>query len=184
MEAGYPDVRAAICRTFTPIEDIASSNIPQRAEAGAEQVRGSPTVVRGDRPAGGVLCAGELGLQHRLRLLNDRDGVPGAQVPSRHLRRYSVHAMSEHSSDFGGSRAEYVNDGFRSILHDTELQDFLERTFRFEKAHAGVDAYCRQPSCTLVRAAFPSRTLAPRVDERARAAHELERAVRAARLRA
>jgi hypothetical protein len=103
-----------------------------------------------------------------------------------HLRRYAayalLHTMNEHYLIERG--VAYVNDGFRSILHASELQDFLERNFAFEKAYTGLAASYRQPYGALVRATFPFRKVIGRLDERARAIYELERVARAARMRA
>jgi hypothetical protein len=103
-----------------------------------------------------------------------------------HLRRYAayalLHTMNEHYLTERG--VAYVNDGFRSILHASELQEFLERNFGFEKAYTGLTAFYRQPYGALVRATFPFRKLIGRLDERARAIYELERVARAARVRA
>ena len=103
-----------------------------------------------------------------------------------HLKRYSsyalLHEMNRHYLDEAG--LTYVNDGFRSILHETDLQDFLERTFAFEKAHMSVDVTFRAPVGALVKATFPARRVLGRLDERVRALHELERIARADRRRA
>jgi hypothetical protein len=103
-----------------------------------------------------------------------------------YLRRYAsyalFHRMNEHY--LGEQRVAYVNDGFRSILHTTELQQFLEHNFAFEKAYMGIDAFYRQPYRAILRATFPFRKVLGRVDDRARALYELERVVRAARMRA
>jgi hypothetical protein len=64
------------------------------------------------------------------------------------------------------------------------VQAFLERTFGFEKAYVGVQAFYRQPFGAFVRATFPLRNLIGRIDKRARAVYELESAVRAARTQA
>ena len=61
---------------------------------------------------------------------------------------------------------------------------FLERNFAFEKAYTGLEAFYRQPYRMFVRATFPFRSLIGRIDERVRALYELERVVRAARMRA
>jgi hypothetical protein len=103
-----------------------------------------------------------------------------------HLRKYAsyalFHGMNGHYLSERG--VAYVNDGFRSILHGTELQEFLERNFAFEKAYTGLAAFYRQPYRTFVRATFPFRSIIGRLDERARAIYELERVARAARMRA
>jgi hypothetical protein len=103
-----------------------------------------------------------------------------------HLRRYAAyalfHRMNEHYLNERG--VAYVNDGFRSILHGSELQEFLERNFAFEKAYTGVATFYRQPYRAFVGATFPFRKFIGRLDERARAIYELERVARAARMRA
>jgi hypothetical protein len=78
----------------------------------------------------------------------------------------------------------YVNDGFRTLLHESDLQDFMERTFHFEKAHATVDVDSRAPYGVLIRATFPLRGTLGRIDRRVGALYELERLVRASGRRA
>jgi hypothetical protein len=221
------DWYAVICRRFTPIEDIASSNTRSKLRramrncevrriscadvAGAgyevyvrafERYRGTDTPVphalfANHIMAGegfedviehwGVLCDGELaGYSTNYVFGTTEVSYSALKFDPAHLRRYSsyalFHAMNEHY--LGGGRVAYANDGFRSVLHETELQDFLERTFGFEKAYTGIDAFYRQPYRAFVRATFPFRNLLGRLDERVRAVYELERAVRAARMQA
>ena len=38
---------------------------------------------------------------------------------------------------------QYVNDGFRAISHETEIQDFLVKEFGFEKACTGLQVHFR-----------------------------------------
>jgi hypothetical protein len=103
-----------------------------------------------------------------------------------YLKRYSsyalLHEMNRHYLE--DQRFTYVNDGFRSILHETDLQDFLERTFAFEKVYTTVDVTYRAPVGALVKATFPARGVLGRLDERLRALYEQERIVRADRRRA
>jgi hypothetical protein len=82
----------------------------------------------------------------------------------------------------GERRVAYVNDGFRSILHGSELQDFLEHNFSFEKAYTGIEAVYRLPYRLFLGATFPFRNLLGKIDDRVRALYELERVVRAARI--
>jgi hypothetical protein len=42
-----------------------------------------------------------------------------------------IYEMNRHY--LGAGKADYVNDGFRSLLHDTNIQDFLIRKFGFKK---------------------------------------------------
>ena len=135
----------------------------------------------------GVTCDGELaGYASNYVFGKTEAAYSTLKFDPDHLRKYSsyalFHRMNEHY--LGEGRVSYVNDGFRSILHETELQEFLERNFAFEKAHVGIDAFYRQPYRAILRATFPFRNLIGRVDDRARAMYELERVVRAGRMQA
>jgi hypothetical protein len=218
---------AVICRRFTPVDEVASSNTRsklRRALRNCEVRRISCAEVAGpgyevyvkaferyrgtDTPAAhslfanhimagegfddviehwGVMVDGELAGYSTNYVFGATEATYSAlKFHPAHLRKYSsyalFHAMNEHY--LGGGRVAYVNDGFRSILHDTEVQDFLERTFGFEKAYTGIDAFYRRPYGAFVRATFPFRNLIGRLDERVRAVYELERAARAARTQA
>jgi hypothetical protein len=100
-----------------------------------------------------------------------------------HLKRYTSYALFHEMNRYylDDRRVEYVNDGFRSILHETRLQDFLEHEFGFERAYTDLQLSYRPPYGLLVRTTFPVRTIMSRVDQRFRALYELERLSRAAR---
>jgi hypothetical protein len=103
-----------------------------------------------------------------------------------YLRKYASYALFHGMNEFylGRQRVAYVNDGFRTVRHDTELQEFLEHNFAFEKASTGVDAFYRHPVGLALRATFPLRRLIGRLDARAGALYELESVVRVGRVRA
>lgn len=135
----------------------------------------------------GVFCDGEMaGYASNYVFGSTEAAYSTLKFHPDHLRRYSsyalFHRMNEHY--LGEGRVSYVNDGFRSILHETELQAFLEHNFAFEKACVGVDAFYRQPYRAILRATFPFRGLIGKVDDRARALYELERVARDSRARA
>lgn len=221
------DWYAVVCRRFTPIEEVASSNARSKlrramrncevrriscedvATAGYEvyrrafdRYRGAETPVAESLFAAhtragegfddvlqhwGVFCDGTLAGYSTTYVFGDTEAsYSSLKFDPEHLRRYTsyalFHAMNEHY--LGGGRVGYVNDGFRSLKHETELQAFLERTFGFEKASVGLEAFYRQPYRALVRATFPLRGVIGRIDERVRALYELERVVRAARMQA
>jgi hypothetical protein len=100
-----------------------------------------------------------------------------------HLKRYVSYALFHEMNRYylAHQRVQYVNDGFRSILHETALQEFLEREFGFEKAYTDLQLSYREPYRTLVRATFPIRNVVSRFDQRLRALYELERLSRAVR---
>jgi hypothetical protein len=221
------DWYAVVCREFTPVTDIPSTNTRSKlrralrncevrrisceevASAGYEvYLRAFDRYRDAEAPvphapfarhvlAGegfddvlhhwGVMCDGKLvGYSTNYVLGATEVSYSALKFHPDYLRRYTsyalFHTMNEHYLRDCG--VDYVNDGFRSVLHGTELQEFLERTFGFEKAYVGVQAFYRQPYRAFVRATFPLRNLIGRIDKRARAVYELESAVRAARIQA
>ena len=225
--AAVDDWYAVICRSFSPVDSVSSSNTRSKlrrtlrncevrrisadevATAGYEVYRraferytGADSPVARDRfephhvvtgdfddivEHWGVYCDGELaGYASNYVFGNTEAAYSTLKFHPDHLRKYSsyalFHRMNEHY--LGEGRVSYVNDGFRSILHGTELQPFLEHNFAFEKAYVGIDAFYRQPYRAILRATFPFRGLIGRVDDRARAMYELERVVRAGRMQA
>jgi hypothetical protein len=225
--AAVDDWYAVICRSFSPVDSVSSSNTRSKlrralrncevrrisadevATAGYEVYRraferytGPDSPVARDRfephhlvtgdfddivEHWGVYCDGELaGYASNYVFGNTEAAYSTLKFHPDHLRKYSsyalFHRMNEHY--LGEGRVSYVNDGFRSILHGTELQPFLGHNFAFEKAYVGIDAFYRQPYRAILRATFPFRGLIGRVDDRARAMYELERVVRAGRMQA
>jgi hypothetical protein len=220
------DWYAVICRAFTPVESVRSSNTRSKlrralrncevrrisceelARSGYEVYRRAFERYRGpERPASSaefeahvlsserfddivhywaVFCDGELAGYSSNYVFDETEAAySGLKFHPDHLRKYAsyalFHKMNEHY--LGEGSVAYVNDGFRSIFHDTELQTFLEHNFAFEKAHVGIDAFYRPPYRVFLRATFPLRDVIGKLDERARALYELERVVRASRTR-
>lgn len=71
-------------------------------------------------------------------------------------------------------RFEYVNDGWRSIVHDTNVQDFLEDKFKFHKAYTNLSLMYRPVVSAFVRLTYPFRPVLSRVDKRLRSLYRLE----------
>lgn len=69
----------------------------------------------------------------------------------------------------------YVNDGFRSVSHDTNIQSFLMDTFGFEKAYTTLHLHYRAPLRALVTAAYPFRGIVGKLSHRFGAMLEYER---------
>ena len=84
-----------------------------------------------------------------------------------------VHRMLEHY--LGRCGFQYVNDGFRSIYHQTNMQSFLIENFGFERAYTQLHIHYRPPFGLLVRLAYPCRALLARLDRRLAAVFEQER---------
>ena len=133
----------------------------------------------------GVLCDGRLaGFSTNYVFGTTEVAYSTLKFHPDHLRKYGSYALFHKMNEYylGERRVAYVNDGFRSILHGSELQQFLEHNFSFEKAYTGIDAFYRQPYRMLLGATFPFRNLIGKLDDRVRAVYELERVVRAARI--
>jgi hypothetical protein len=84
-----------------------------------------------------------------------------------------VYRMLEHY--LGRCGFQYVNDGFRSIYHETNMQSFLMENFGFEKAYTKLHLYYRPPLGVLMRLGYPWRAILGRMDRRLAALFEQER---------
>jgi len=88
-----------------------------------------------------------------------------------------IHTMNEYYLDRNGF--QYVNDGSRSVYHETNIQDFLMRKFGFEKAYATLHVYYSWPLRWLVSLAYPFHAHLGHLNRRLKALLELERCRRA-----
>jgi len=70
---------------------------------------------------------------------------------------------------------EYVNDGYRSLMHGTNIQDFLIRKFNFFKAGLSLRITYRPFYGALVKTIYPFRKILSGCDARLDALLELER---------
>jgi hypothetical protein len=69
---------------------------------------------------------------------------------------------------------EYVNDGFKSLLHKTEIQDYLIRNFNFEKRYLDLNIFYKPATSLLLSTTFAFRRLIGRFDLRAEALYKQE----------
>ena len=60
----------------------------------------------------------------------------------------------------------YVNDGARSISHDTNIQDFLIQKFKFRKSYVKLHVVYRWDVGFVIRILYPFRTLLSKVDHK------------------
>jgi hypothetical protein len=88
-----------------------------------------------------------------------------------------IYIMNEYYLNHIG--IDYVNDGSRSIYHETKFQEFLLHNFNFEKAYTTLHIHYRPPLKWLVNMLYPLRGYAGKVDRRLMALLELERCRRA-----
>jgi len=87
-----------------------------------------------------------------------------------------IYCMNEHYLRRRGF--QYVNDGFRSVYHETNMQSFLIENFGFEKAYTGLSLRYSPLFKWLMRLGYPLRRVLGRLDRRAAALFEMERCAR------
>ena len=97
------------------------------------------------------------------------------------LDRYPAYAlvyrMNEH---YLGERGfSYVNDGFRNVLHATNVQRFLMEKFGFEKAYSRLRVHFASSLGAAVRGLYPLRGVVGKLGPEIRALLEMERCRRA-----
>ncbi len=61
-------------------------------------------------------------------------------------------------------KVKYVNDGARSISHQTNVQDFLIQKFKFRKAYCKLNIFYRKDIEFLVKILYPFRNIIYKVD--------------------
>ena len=94
-----------------------------------------------------------------------------------YLNRYSSYALIYRMNEYYLEQEGfgYVNDGFRSISHDTNVQEFLIKKFGFEKAYTGLHLHYRFPLGQLLRMAKPFRRVLTKAYPKAYSLFELDR---------
>ena len=81
------------------------------------------------------------------------------------LRLYSSYAIIFEMNKFylRDNRFEYVNDGFRNILHQTNIQDYLITNFNFQKAYTNLSIFYRHYLYIYLYVTFPMRKIFSRL---------------------
>jgi len=94
-----------------------------------------------------------------------------------HLGLYPAYALIHRMNEFylGAQGFGYVNDGWRSIFHETGVQDFLIQKFNFEKAPANLRVQFRPPLGALLHISTPLHAMLSRREKRFKAVLELRR---------
>ncbi len=94
-----------------------------------------------------------------------------------YLHLYPMYALIYRMNEYylKDHLVEYVNDGFRSLLHDTSVQDFLIKKFGFRKVYLKLHIHYNPLFGILMKLAFPFRKIIAKFDARFKALFELER---------
>lgn len=69
---------------------------------------------------------------------------------------------------------EYVNDGFRNILHQTNIQEFLIEKFGFKQAFTKLEIFYRSPIFYYLSVTFPLRKIFSKTSPKLSALYKLE----------
>ncbi len=73
---------------------------------------------------------------------------------------------------------EYINGGLRNILHQTNIQDFLMNTFKYEKAFLGLSLKYRPYYGLLISMGMPARSLLGSISPKVAALYKMNEAAR------
>lgn len=108
---------------------------------------------------------------------NDEAAYTTAKFDPEYLKDHSSYALFYEMNKYylSDQNFEYVNDGFRSILHETNIQDYLIRKFNFYKAYTNLHIYYSFPLKTIMPIAYPFKVLLVKFDPRFSALFELEK---------
>ncbi len=80
-----------------------------------------------------------------------------------YLKYYTSYALHYVMNDYylNTKNFLYINDGARSIGHQTQVQDFLEEKFKYRKAYVDLHVAYSQPLKTIVNLLYPFRKIIP-----------------------
>lgn len=73
------------------------------------------------------------------------------------------------------NKVAYVNDGFRSILHSTNIQEFLIRKFNFKKQSTKLNIIYKFPYSIFIKGTYPIMRKIAGINKRLDSLYELER---------
>lgn len=170
-ENGYETYCAAFSRYRGWSGDLPTKEAFRRSvlsDAPFDDVRHQWAVYVGDRMVGfaQVLAWGRLEADYTLIKLDPE-----------YLKFYSgyalMYAMNQYYLAEQGFR--YVSDGFRSVLHETAVQEFLITKFGFERAYTELNLSFRLPLGGVIAAARPFRKWISKAHPAVAALMELDR---------
>ena len=93
-----------------------------------------------------------------------------------YLRLYPSYALFYEMNKYylEEQKFSYVNDGFRSLLHETNIQDFLVTKFFFKKQPVGLKIYYRPIAGMCIAATYPARHFFGKLSRPLTALYKLE----------
>jgi hypothetical protein len=83
-----------------------------------------------------------------------------------------IHSMNAYYLDQKGF--EYANEGYKSILHETNVQTFLIHNFEFEKAYTELVIFYRPFLSGIINVTYPIRSLLSRMNDKMGSLFKLE----------
>lgn len=99
-----------------------------------------------------------------------------------YLKLYPMYALIYRMNEFYLDQQgfEYVNDGWRSLLHESSVQEFLISKFGFHKAHADVSVCYGLPLAAMITVTWPFRSVLGSWNAKLKALYTLEETRRSA----
>lgn len=106
--------------------------------------------------------------------------VTVAKFDPEYLKFYSSYALFYRISEYylQESGFHYVNDGFRSLHHVTNIQELLIRKFGYEYFFVDLSLYYRKPWDTLIKISAPFEGILKRIQPAVSALYEMNRIIK------
>jgi hypothetical protein len=95
------------------------------------------------------------------RIRGGECGYSSLKLDPAYMKNYASYALIYEMNKYylEDNGYDYINDGARSILHDTNFQDFLLDKFNFRKAYCRLHVHYKFPAGAAVAALYPFRAL-------------------------
>lgn len=93
------------------------------------------------------------------------------KIVPEYLNDYAAYALLYSMNEYylGQNGFKYVNDGYRSLLHDTNIQEFLIRKFNFRKRYLKLKVRYTPWLGNVIRIIYPARSVFAGIDKRIQA---------------
>jgi len=94
-----------------------------------------------------------------------------------YLKLYSSYALIYTMNEYylGNQKFLYVNDGFKSLLHETNIQNYLIEKFQFKKVYLDINIYLRPYISKLLKITKPLHPIFSRFNAKIKAFIELSK---------
>lgn len=129
----------------------------------------------------GAFCDGQLAAVASMNVYNKVEATRWmAKLDPAFAKQRPMYALIYRMNEYylGDQGFAYVNDGWRSVSHETSVQDFLVTAFGYERWGCHLHTQFRFPIGLAVKLTYPIRRLLGPMDQRLRTVYCLEEAAR------